>query len=577
MAALLAWALFSAGSVVSTACPPFVTDTDAPPKDSAPPMVPDEYIVRFTRPLSSEDRAWLSRKGLTDTNIIPLDDERTYLFLHSDAILPVLKRRVQSRDDRAPSPLPAQCKRTPEAALRLCTFLDENKIQTDYVEPNYLWFPAAAPSDTNRFRQWALDTIKADSALERTLGKGKDKDIIIAVVDTGVVLDHVDIASQLWANPHEQARHPDGIDGPPTNGVIDDLHGANYPGVLIEECKTHSGSPKGHPCDNLGHGTSVASIAAAATGNNEGMAGVAPGAKIMAVKFLSTKTFNIPNCTDAVCGSSVDGVNAIDYAIDMKADIINLSWGGYADSEHVCEAVKRAWAQGILVVAAAGNHRNNNDNLKHRFFPASCELDNVISVQASTRHDCPWKSTNYGHVSVDIAAPGEAVYAARTRNDYIDENGTSMAAPHVSGALALVKSLAPGWDYKQLKAYVLDSAEWVDAFRNLSSTGRRLDLEQATAAPVNLVLPTAATIWRSGATEKVEWTSRFTSMACPRADLDLILVDDPASSILLAQDVDWLAAQATVGVPGNVSGMAQLRARCAGTQIAVLSGKFAVQ
>ncbi len=545
--------------------------------------LPDQYIVRLKRPLSNSQREGLREKGLLAANLKPLDDEQlTYLVLGSNAILIGLKNHPAANESgEAARRLLVQCEDTAAAALRLCAFLAGQKITTVYVEPNYLWF-AAASTDPNHALQWALPNIGVDQAHGRTKGvSATGREIIIAVVDTGVDLTHEDLAGQLWTSPAESTGHPDRIDGPPRNGVIDDLHGANYSQAKLGKCHDYAGVLAGHPCDNVGHGTSVASIASAATGNHKGIAGIAPGAKIMAVKFISTNNYDVPDCSGVLCGSSVDGAKAIDYSVRMQADIINLSWGGYAPSQHVCAAIARAKARGILVIAAAGNDGTDIDLPGNRFYPASCKCDcdygcdNVISVQANTKRDKLWSSSNYGDESVDIAAPGEKIYAARLGNDYTKVNGTSMSAPHVSGAFALVKSLAPTWDYKQLKSYVIDSADHPAALAKMSRTGARLNLDRATAAPI-LALEAMGQPWSEGQIGRLKWRSLFSSSACPYADFELAFVDETSPPIVLKTKVDWLDEQLAVDVPIGASGRVQLIARCEGTHISATSPGFTI-
>ena len=244
-----------------------------------------------------------------------------------------------------------------------------------YAQPNYRYEALAvpAPNDTLFDQLWGLsDPVKPDpgvsalEAWETTLGSGQ----VIAVVDTGVDLTHPDIEGNLWENPA-----PDPID--------EDLHGFDFV------------DGDGDPDDYEFHGTHVAGTAAAIAGNDEGIAGVAPEAEIMAVRVLDGDG----------SGFTSDIADGIAYAAEHGADVINLSLGGPAGGDEATEdAIELAAAKEAVVVAAAGNEGANNDVEPHT--PCALPQSNLICVAALNRSGSLSSFSNYGADSVDLAAPG---------------------------------------------------------------------------------------------------------------------------------------------------------------------------
>src|SRR3954447_12774607 len=235
--------------------------------------------------------------------------------------------------------------------------------------------------------QWALENtgewifngvtsvpdVDADAATAWQTATGAG--VTVAVLDSGVDFSHPDLVGQAWVNPGESGngRETNGLDDDGDH-YIDDVNGANVCGDAADNVLYVPGS------DAVKHGTAVASVIAAAA-NGVGMTGIAPGARIMGVRFL------IPN----VCDSDSDAIRAIDYAIGSGAKIINASWGGSVNSPALQAAVDAANAAGILFVAAAGNVPTS---LRH--YPAGIELPNVLSVGAIQADGDPSSFTTYG-------------------------------------------------------------------------------------------------------------------------------------------------------------------------------------
>jgi subtilisin family serine protease len=266
--------------------------------------------------------------------------------------------------------------------------------------------------------------------------------VVVAVVDTGIDRNHPDLSTNVWKNSDEIPG--DGIDND-HNGYVDDYYG-------IERAYYDTSDPS----DDHGHGTHVAGTIAALTNNGIGVASVAPQAKVMAVKGIS----------GSGSGYETDMAECIEYAVDNGADVQNFSWGTFLDWPAVADACQYAHGLGCVLVAAAGNNNTN----ANRMCPAN--LDEVITVASSTHTDRKSDFSNWGP-KIDVAAPGGDNYRGddvpyRNRNIlslrcwgadwygrgysivgndfpyyYYRAQGTSMAAPHVSGLAALIISIRP--------------------------------------------------------------------------------------------------------------------------------------
>lgn len=253
----------------------------------------------------------------------------------------------------------------------------------------------------------------------------KDRDIVVAIIDTGVDVNHPLIRDHLWVNPNDQKNSLDD-DG---NGYADDLHGWNFV------------SNNSDISDNHGHGTHVAGI-------------ILQKAKTQKVKFMILKYYDPLQSGD---DNLLATVKAIRYATKMKADIINYSGGGDSRSPLEEAAIRDAQKQGIVFVAAAGNEGRDTDRVG--YYPAGYRLSNIISVAAVDSRKRLLASSNYGSKSVDIAAPGKNVFSSLPGGRYGFMTGTSQATAWVSGLVASLlarseKSLRP----EDIKRYLEQSA-----------------------------------------------------------------------------------------------------------------------
>ena len=331
---------------------------------------------------------------------------------------------------------------------------------TDWSEPQYVYELLRTPDDYGPYL-WGLNNtgtsggtagadIGALEAWDRSTGEG----IIIAVIDTGVTASHPDLAPNLWNNPGEVAGN--GIDDD-NNGYVDDVHGYDF--VFRD----------GDPDDRDGHGTHVAGIAAARGDDGYGIVGPAFDARIMAVKLLDP----------AGGGYASMAAEAINYAVNNGAHVINASWGGYGASQAVRNAIAYARSRGVLFVAAAGNEGYDND--VYPLYPASYPLDNILSVAATNRVDQFSDFSNSGSSTVDLAAPGTEILSTWRGDNWVYLDGTSMASPFVAGAVALLQSAAPSASAADVRESLLNTVSVLPDDSGYIISGGRLDADAAVA------------------------------------------------------------------------------------------------
>jgi subtilisin family serine protease len=333
------------------------------------------------------------------------------------------------------------------------------------VEPNFVVRAARLPNDRSFGEQWGLRNlghfggkaggdIGATSAWDVTIGSS----IPVAVVDTGVFFKHPDLATNAWLNPTDPLNGKDD-DG---DGFTDDLSGADFL------------NGDSNPDDDGGHGTHVAGIIGAQGNNAIGVTGVNWETQIMGLKFLDGNGE----------GNTADAANAIDFAVDHGARVINASWGGPAFSMALYSAIRRANEHGVLFVAAAGNDGVNADSTPD--YPAAFDLPNIISVAATDRSDRLVDFSNYGAKSVDLAAPGDDIYSTvppvSDPTGYAAFSGTSMAAPFVTGAAALYLSKFPQATADQVRAALLSTVDRLPTLAGKTVTGGRLNIANALGA-----------------------------------------------------------------------------------------------
>jgi subtilisin family serine protease len=392
--------------------------------------------------------------------------------------------------------------------------------EVEYAELNMIVRTQTAPNDPyysssgawgQSYRDlWGLQAINAEAAWNTSQGDG----VIVAVVDTGLDYNHEDIAANVWTNAGETGldgsgndKRFNGIDDD-NDGFVDDWRGWDF--------NTLDFTPADNdPMDDHGHGTHVSGTIAAIANNGLGVVGVAPRAKIMAVKGLDGSGL----------GSTENLSSAIIYAADRGAAVINNSWGGSGPtSQTLIEAIAYAHdVKGAVVVAAAGNSNADVGTDTNGFYPAC--IRNVIAVSAINHLDAKASFSNFGS-KIDVAAPGggdtdptglliqpdRSILSLRSSaannsmtgsgqlvvaTKYLRQAGTSMASPHVAGVAALIRSLHPEFSAEQVRQVLKTSADDIGTpgFDNQFGSGRVNAARSLTSmAPLaaNLTSPSGA-------------------------------------------------------------------------------------
>lgn len=297
--------------------------------------------------------------------------------------------------------------------------------------------------------------------------------LIVGVLDTGIDWTHPDLVENIWQNLGEDADgdgtvlewngnawifDPGDVDTLDNdgNGYVNDFVGWDFI------------NGDNDPMDDDDHGTHCAGIIGAKGNNGEGIVGVAWDTRMMGLKFMGYNG----------AGQVSDAIEALNYAVAMGARITNNSWGNTKFSEALYAAIQDAHDEGVLFVAAAGNDFRDLDNMESHY-PASYDLDNIVSVAVTNRMDELANFSNYGLLSVDIAAPGAGIVSTVPNGGYAVKSGTSMGTPQVSGALALLWAAFPDLDHVQLKNKLLSTVEPLDVLGNLCVSGGRLNLFRA--------------------------------------------------------------------------------------------------
>jgi subtilisin family serine protease len=353
-----------------------------------------------------------------------------------------------------------------QAALlleRIARLRDSGLFQ--YVQPSYISRLMRDASDARYLdgTLWGLRNIgvqgglvgadiNARQAWDITTGS---TNVIVAVLDTGIRYTHQDLRNNMWRNPGETVDGSDS-DG---NGYVDDIHGIN---VI---------TGTGDPMDFDDHGTHVAGTIGATANDGFPHVGVAWNVRLMGIRALSS-----------VGGATDDLIEGLQYAVANGAHIVNASYGGYFPDPAKLDALTAARQAGVLFVAAAGNDAIDNDVFPA--YPASYPLDNIISVAAIDRRDRLATFSNYGVNSVDLGAPGVDIFSSISlgNNTYDVFSGTSMAAPHVAGAAALIRAQFPDAPLAEVRERLLQTTVPIPALAGRTVTGGRLSAFKALVA-----------------------------------------------------------------------------------------------
>lgn len=332
-------------------------------------------------------------------------------------------------------------------------------VLVELIEPNFQYQAVALGNDYHINNQWYLKRIRADKAWSLAHDSA---DMVVAVIDSGVQINHPDLKDNIWINKKEVPNNGKDDD---RNGFIDDVNGWDFVNNVADP------SPKfklGYTADGVVHGTVVAGVLAASGNNQVGVSGITWRAQIMALKALDDR-----GVTD-----TAKVVSAINYAVAQRVNVINLSFIGANYSRSLEEAIRRAYQAGIMVVAAGGNDLGQGfgQSLSDKPMYPVC-LDGaagenmVIGVAATDSLDKKANFSGYGKC-IDIAAPGIGIYStsvyAPKQNKTGAEfdalydgywSGTSLAVPMISGAVALVAQTNPLLTPVQIRRLLADSAD----------------------------------------------------------------------------------------------------------------------
>jgi subtilisin family serine protease len=417
---------------------------------ASPEIVSGEYIVKMKRraevSIASADRAkklgfsrLLSRRG--EIYLIK-NNKRTLRDLEKDPEVErvepnyILKAFFGSRKKKpAPSPYPPFV----PVPNRPGTPVEPAKDPLPNPEPDS---EVLLPNDPLFNKQWGFrNTQGFDSKIAKAWKSGVtgSDSVVVAVVDSGVDYNHSDLAGNMWSANINGSR----------------VHGYN----AINDSN--------NPMDENNHGTHVAGVIGAVSNNGVGIAGMNWKVQVMAAKFLDSQG----------SGTTADAIKAIDWAREHGAQIMNMSWGGGGFSQILLEALGRAEAAGVLLVAAAGNESSNNDT--NPIYPANYAIPSMIRVAASDAGDHIAWFSNYGANSVDLMAPGVSIFSTIRNDSYASMNGTSMATPFVAGAAALVLSKFPNLSPLELRQKILNAVDVTPLAAGKVSTSGRLNVFKA--------------------------------------------------------------------------------------------------
>jgi len=400
------------------------TATETPtfiyPDTATPPVAPTAQQTETgtaTLTLQDTDTPTATLETISPTPI-PIEqstDEIVVKFkgfpasLFSGAVISMVGAQVEGSVE----PLGATVLSVPSDSLPQVLQQLQSNILVEYAEPNYAVHAFYTPNDPFFANQEsALSLMQIPDAWDVTQGQG----VVVAVVDTGIDTAHPDLQSNIWQNPGETGTDANGNDKRTNgrddegDGYVDDWQGWNFVNA------------SNNPADDHGHGTHLAGIIAASMDNATGIAGIAPQAKIMALKALDSTGF----------GTYAQVAEAIVYAVDHGAKVINLGFGGNSPSDVLQAAINYADSHGVLVVAASGNTGDNQE-----FYPAAypsvisaASVDNALDLS-------PFSS--YGLPS-ELVAPGAGIYSTLPDGTYGPMSGTSISSAQVSGVAALVAS-----------------------------------------------------------------------------------------------------------------------------------------
>ncbi len=517
-------------------------------KRRRPEFVPGEVLVRFKQGRAFEGAAMIAvpnsdvsslaqksgaRQPAMSSEEIPVNLDR---FAGSDLVEGLRLARTQPGD-------------TMKAIAAL-----EARDDVLYAEPNYIVRADATPNDPSFGQLYGMTTIGAPQAWDITTG---NRNIVVGVIDEGIDIVHPDLQPNIWTNPS-----PGSI-----AAITGDLHGYDFrdnTGTIAAES----------------HATHVAGIIGAVGNNGQGVVGVNWLVSVMSLRFISEATNS---------GTDADALKAYNYAKQMRdlwtssnqtkganIRVLNASYGGGGYSQASADALNALGQSGILFVAAAGNDHvsssldsGNNDISPH--YPSGYSLPNVISVAATNSTDSLASFSNFGSRTVTLGAPGVGILSTTPSNTYSSFSGTSMAAPHVAGAAALLCAANANLSVNQLRALLSFNGDVVPALQGKTLSGRRLNVFKSLQAMNEGDTTPPGTVGafqvssQTGRTLTLSWIASGDDGPAGQASLyDISFVDQTTNAIVPLTTVAPLASGSqqtlSVNIPyRHLSGTLRLR------------------
>jgi subtilisin family serine protease len=343
----------------------------------------------------------------------------------------------------------------------------------EFAEPNWIYTHDAVSNDTYyaNGQLWGMygdastpaNQYGSQAAEAWAAGHTDCSGVYVGVIDEGIYFNHADLAANVWTNPYDPVN---GIDDD-GNGYVDDVRGWDFDG---NSNNINSGGA------NDDHGTHVSGTIAGVGGNNSGVAGVCwSGVKLISGRFLGRRG-----------GTTANAIKAVQYFTDLKIrhglNIVatNNSWGGGGFSQGLQDAIDASGSAGIVFVAAAGNSAVDNDTSPH--YPSSYASSNIIAVASLASNGTMSSFSQWGLNSVDIGAPGSSIMSTVPKSSkgklvagYASYSGTSMATPHVTGAVALWASRNPGATAAQTINAIYTAGTATTSMQGKTTTGKRLN------------------------------------------------------------------------------------------------------
>jgi len=404
-----------------------------------------------------------------------------------------------------------------------------------YAEPNYILHLAATPNDPRFAELYGMNLIGAPAAWDVTQG---NRNIVVAVIDEGIDLNHQDLAANVWTNPV-----PGSI-----AGISGDLHGYDF--------RDNTGTILAEP-----HATHVAGTIGAVGNNNIGVVGVNWQVSLMSLRFINDATNS---------GTEADAIKAYNYVKQMRdlwsssgqtkganIRVVNASYGGGGYSQASADAINALGQSGVLFVAAAGNDAHDTDVTPH--YPSSYSLPNVMSIAATTSADTLSGFSNFGAHSVLMGAPGSGILSTLPGNSYGSLSGTSMATPHVAGAAALLLAANSNLTVNQLRALLAFNGDSIAALQGKALSGRRLNVfKSLLAMSENDTTPPGAVsslqvISQNGRSINLSWIASGDDGATGQASLyDISFIDQNTNAVVPLTTVAPVASGATQNLNVNL-------------------------